>query len=72
LDLYNILSKSDTDLRQPVGLADQLLKDNEMDTEVGKSMLQLLKVHLCCQTCRCHTYLALLLLCSEPQVIMSS
>jgi hypothetical protein len=27
-----------------VGLEQQLLKDNEMDSEVGQSMLQLLKV----------------------------
>ena len=40
-----MLSKSDTaSLRQPVGLEQQLLKDNEMDSEVGQSMLQLLKV----------------------------
>ena len=46
LDLYNILSKSDTDLRQPVGLEKQLLKDNDLDSDVAKSMLQLLKVLL--------------------------
>ena len=47
LELYNVLSKSDTaSLRQPVGLEQQLLKDNEMDSEVGQSMLQLLKVLL--------------------------
>ena len=46
LDLYNILSKSDTDLRLPVGLETQLLKDNDMDSDVAKSMLQLLKVLL--------------------------
>lgn len=46
MDLYNILSKSDTDLRQPVGLEKQLLKDNDMDSDVAKSMLQLLKVLL--------------------------
>lgn len=46
LDLYNILSKSDTDLRQPVALETQLLKDNDMDSDVAKSMLQLLKVLL--------------------------
>lgn len=45
VELYNVLSKSDTaSLRQPVGLEQQLLKDNEMDSEVGQSMLQLLKV----------------------------
>ena len=47
LELYNVLSKSDTaSLRQPVGLEQQLLKDKEMDSEVGQSMLQLLKVLL--------------------------
>ena len=46
LELYNVLSKSDTaSLRQPVGLEQQLLTDNDMDTEVGQSMLQLLKVN---------------------------
>ena len=45
VELYSVLSKSDTaSLRQPVGLEQQLLKDNEMDSEVGQSMLQLLKV----------------------------
>lgn len=45
IQLYNVLSKSDTaSLRQPVGLEQQLLKDNELDSEVGQSMLQLLKV----------------------------
>ena len=45
LELYNVLSKSDTaSLRQPVGLEQQLLKENDMDSEVGQSMLQLLKV----------------------------
>lgn len=44
LDLYNILMASGTDLRLPVGLENQLLADNDMDSEVGKSMLQLLKV----------------------------
>lgn len=45
IELYNVLSMSDTaSLRQPVGLEQQLLKDNDMDSEVGQSMLQLLKV----------------------------
>ena len=46
LELYDVLSKSDTDLRLPVGLEQQLLKDNDLDTEVGQSMLQLLRVRL--------------------------
>ena len=44
LDLYAILRESDTDLRQPVCLEHQLLKDDNMDSDVGKSMLQLLQV----------------------------
>ena len=44
MELYNILSESNTDLRQPVGLEEQLLKDEALDSEVGQSMLQLLQV----------------------------
>ena len=44
LDLYNILLASGTDLRLPVGFENQLMADKELDSEVGKSMLQLLKV----------------------------
>ena len=52
LELYNVLSKSDTaSLRQPVGLEQQLLTDNDMDTEVGQSMLQLLKVNTAAVPC---------------------
>ena len=54
LDLYNILSEGDTNLRQPVALEDQLLQDQQMDTEVGKSMVQLLQVgsmHTTCAIC---------------------
>ena len=43
LELYNILSESDTNLRQPVGLENQLLK-NSLGSEVGQSILQLLQV----------------------------
>lgn len=43
LDLYHILSESGTNLRQPVGLETQLLK-NSLGSEVGQSMLQLLQV----------------------------
>ena len=43
LELYNILSESDTNLRQPVGLENQLMK-NSLGSEVGQSMLQLLQV----------------------------
>ena len=44
LELYAILSESNNDLRQPVGLEEQLLKDDVLDSEVGQSMLQLLQV----------------------------
>ncbi|KAL0050499.1 hypothetical protein WJX82_000833 [Trebouxia sp. C0006] len=43
LELYAILSESNIDLRQPVGLEEQLLKDDVLDSEVGQSMLQLLQ-----------------------------
>ena len=46
LDLYHILSESDTDLRQPVGLEKQLLQGQSLDEDVGQSMLQLLQVSL--------------------------
>ncbi|KAL3144954.1 putative 3',5'-cyclic phosphodiesterase pde-3 [Trebouxia sp. C0010 RCD-2024] len=42
LDVYHILTEGDNALRQPVGLATQLLKESSMDSEVGMSMLQLL------------------------------
>ena len=44
LDLHFILSKSDTQLRQPVGLEEQLMSDTRLDSIVGMSMLQLLQV----------------------------
>ena len=44
LELYSILSESDTNLRQPVGLENQLMK-NSLGSEVGQSILQLLQVH---------------------------
>ena len=44
LDLYHILTEGNNDLRQPVGLETQLLKESSMDSEVGMSMLQLLSV----------------------------
>ena len=44
LDLHFILSKSDTQLRQPVGLEEQLMSDARLDSVVGMSMLQLLQV----------------------------
>ena len=43
LDLYHMLSESDTNLRQPIGLESQLLQ-NSLGSEVGQSMLQLLQV----------------------------
>ena len=44
LDLYHILSESDTDLRQPVGLEKQLLTGHSLDADVGQSMLLMLQV----------------------------
>ena len=44
LDVYHILTEGNNDLRQPVGLETQLLKESSMDSEVGMSMLQLLSV----------------------------
>lgn len=45
LDLRQILTESNTDLRQPIGLERQLLENcQSTDGEVGLSMLQLLKV----------------------------
>lgn len=47
LEVYQLLSEPGVDLRQPVRLEKQLLKDQtDMDTEVGASMLQLLQVQL--------------------------
>ena len=44
LDMHFILSGSDTNLRQPVGLEAQLMAEASMDSLVGASMLQLLTV----------------------------
>lgn len=44
LDLYHILSESDTNLRQPVGLEKQLLSEYSLDADVGQSILQMLQV----------------------------
>lgn len=43
MELYHILSESDTHLRQPVALETQLLAEH-LDDDVGRSMLQLLQV----------------------------
>ena len=43
VDVYNILIESENELRQPVRLETQLLKQLTMDAEVGQSMLQLLQ-----------------------------
>lgn len=58
LDLRQILTESNTDLRQPIGLERQLLENcQSTDGEVGLSMLQLLKVSLVgsitCLHCHC-------------------
>jgi len=42
LELHTILSRSDTNLRQPVGLEEQLLM-GRMGSDVGQSMLQMLQ-----------------------------
>ena len=55
LELYDLLKVSNTDMRQPVGLEEQLLKDDAMDTEVGQSMLQLLQVSLLPPLASMHT-----------------
>ena len=44
LEVFNLLSSSDTKLRQPVGLEMQLMQDMRMDSDVSRSMLQLLQV----------------------------
>lgn len=44
LELCHILSESGTNLRQPVSLETQLLADQRLDSDVSKSMLQLLQV----------------------------
>lgn len=49
LDIYHLLTEGHNDLRQPVGLETQLLKESSMDSEVGMSMLQLLSVSLVLQ-----------------------
>lgn len=46
VDLYHILSKSDTDLRQPVGLEKQLLRQSSLDADVGQCILLMLQVML--------------------------
>ena len=45
LELHSILSQSDTNLRQPVELEEQLLL-GRMRSDVGQSMLQMLQVHI--------------------------
>jgi len=50
VDLYNMLSDSDTNLRQPIGMANQLLQEG-MDSDVARSMLQLLQVSLHLMSC---------------------
>ena len=45
LELHSILSQSDTNLRQPVGLEEQLLT-GRMGSDVGQSMLLMLQVSI--------------------------
>ena len=61
LDLFNILNESDINLRQPVALEKQLL-GQRMDSDVGKSMLQLLQV------CLYHTCITTWLASSKAEV----
>ena len=71
LELYDLLKVSNTDLRQPVGLEEQLLKDDAMDTEVGQSMLQLLQVRplpLSCTLQLLHVASLLFLACMHAEV----
>ena len=63
LELYHILSESNTDLRQPVGLEMQLLKDEALDSEVDQSMLQLLQVSFAPSPLPC---LILCPICRQP------
>lgn len=53
LDVYHLLTEGNNDLRQPVGLETQLLKESSMDSEVGMSMLQLLSVDLLSKLTTC-------------------
>ena len=64
LQLYHILSESNTNLRQPVGLENQLMQ-NDKDSEVGRSMLQLLQVSspVLCSAVLCCTMLCCAMLC---------
>ena len=45
LELYQLLLEAGSQLRQPVALEEQLLKNKGWSSDVGKSMLQLLQVH---------------------------
>lgn len=42
--LFHLLPQANVDLRQPVGLEEQLMEDSDMEAEVGLAMVQLLKV----------------------------
>ena len=44
---YHLLSLVGTHMQTPMGLEDQLMDVKDMDTEVGKSMYQLLQVSVC-------------------------
>ena len=52
VDLYNMLSDSDTNLRQPIGMANQLFQEG-MDSDVARSMLQLLQVRTAYHVVHC-------------------
>ena len=68
MELHHILSRSGTNLRQPVDLEEQLLQDRCMGSDVGESMLQMLQVSQmscaaasqlslpCAGVCKCPKY----------------
>ena len=58
LELHTILSQSDTNLRQPVGLEEQLLM-GRMGSDVGQSMLQMLQATPVSAQCFGNAYVAI-------------
>ena len=73
INLYKLLSESDTHLRQPVALEQQLLKEQRMGSDVGQSMLQLLQVPSPHPTCLALAFalpLSCPCLCSSPVCVL--
>ena len=62
LELHTILSQSDTNLRQPVALEEQLLM-GRMGSDVGQYMLQMLQARL-------RTLCGFLLVCAAGQSML--